>query len=1042
MQIINQRRRKIHQRGRETESSREGSNGGREQEDRLAEPSGSRQGFRWFRDLETRVSLISQIGDSYLSETSDIVFLVQHLMTVWVESACLDISQCILNKTILNVASKYVESVESNCFTQFLILGTKASSWCRKYLQMVVESFGELAEEQHSVIFFQIILDSLNFSSASIAKLTRSPIMGEAVDMHIIEDFILEQLNLTKSSILEIQRFHSIASEVLKMVQVILDALIKLCRAYAQATDLDSYKLNKRNADSVNLTGIDYASHVISITAGTIENLYELGTFAASGGGSLVTILNLSWKGVVSLLQLTKGIQVERLNVGDIILSLVSLATDSLQCATESWYSFPRETVPISDAKRAFLPIKFFLINAVRISSDYPREAIGIFKEITQCVLSISTLSILWGNEMHLRSVSEGLVELVEPTALLLLHTLLNSADVNSDFRRQILDWLLTVPMNSDSMHLDKGFGPDSKLNSLDGIFTMSCDAMPKSDMLLLGRVVVFLNLLKTSQALKEDMVVSISCKLDCLLDILMHEDIYASILGLEIPISCGSSSPGVVWRPMFSFTLHTLRTFMLVATSSHLAWTQVETFLLCNFLHPHFLCQELVMELWCFLIRHAELDMIHHMFEGLFSILKIIASSESSLTPFCPLRKMARSICILLTHATPATIDQVYNSILSDNDSYLSSIISMTLLLEGGLPLVSLSDNMKMIVNQKVQSEFCGFLVSYFKEHETKDCISGLHGLPVYALSSALLSCHIKESSIVDEQLASQILRFAVSLIHGYKQATDSTKENHAKLLSPALDIISNMKHVYAPNEIREFILELKTLFVSGSSTDPNASLHQVKPSLSSLMAKLCHLELAEGEESTICSAVYDLYHVLLRDRHWAFIHLAIAAFGYFAARTSWTELWRFVPQDAALSFDVNTGSEANEDRFMSELKNYLEKELALSVVIPCKEQLSCLVKEGMILKKNFRIDSIIPQVIRSETVEAINVNEDHVKVKRRKLPNGIDEGMKLLQNGLKVMNNAIAQTESSELRDAFSSHISRLEDVISHMMDLSSKS
>lgn len=534
------------------------------------------------------------------------------------------------------------------------------------------------------------------------------------------------------------QRFHSIASEVLKMVQVILDALIKLCRAYAQASDLDSYKLNRRNVDSV--TRIDYARHFISITASTIENLYELGTFAASGGGSLVTILNLSWKGVVSLLQLTKGIQVERLNVGDIILSLVSLATESLRCATESWSSFPRETVPISDAKRAFLPIKFFLINAVRISSDYPREAIGIFKEITQCVLSISTLSVLWGNEMHLRSVSEGLVELVEPTALLLLHTLLNSADVNSDGRCQILDWLFTAPMNSDLMCLDKGFVPDSISISLDGIFTMSCDATPTSNMLLLGRVVVFLNLLKTSQALKEDMVVSISCKLDCLLDILMHEDIYASILGLEIPISCGSSSPGVVWQMMFSFTLHTLTTFMLVATSSHLAWTQVETFLLCNFLHPHFLCQELVMELWCFLIRHAEVDMVHHMVDGLFSMLKTIASSESSLTPFCPLRKMTRSICILLTHAKPTTIDQVFNSILSDNDFYLSSIISMTLILEG-FPLLSLSDNVKIIANQKVQSEFCGFLENYFKEHETKDCISGLHGLPVYALSSALLS-------------------------------------------------------------------------------------------------------------------------------------------------------------------------------------------------------------------------------------------------------------------------------------------------------------
>ncbi|KAJ0967361.1 hypothetical protein J5N97_024278 [Dioscorea zingiberensis] len=944
-------------------------------------------------DVETRVSLISQVGDSYQSETSDIAFLVQHLI-------------CILNKKILNVAAKFLESVDSNCFTQFLILGTKVSAWCRKHLLMAVESCGELTEEQHSVIFFQLVLDSLNFSSASIATLTRSPIIGEKVEMLIIEDFILEQLNLTKSSVLEIKRFHPIASEVLKMVQIILDALIKLCRAYSLAIDLDSHKLNKRNADKVNVTGVDYVSHVISITACTIENLYELGTFAASGGGSLVTILNLSWKGVVSLLQLIKGILVERLNVGDIILSLVSLATESLRCAAEAWSSFPREPVPISDAKRVFLPIKFFLINAVRISSDYPHEAVGIYKEITLCVLSISSLSILWSSEKHLRSLTEGLVELVEPTSLLLLHTLLNSADVSSEAKCQILDWLFAVQMDFDPINLDKGFDVASKLISLDSILATSCDAMPQSDILLLGRVMVFLNLLKTSQALREDMVVSISSKLDCLLDLLMHEDIYTNILGLEVPVSCGSSSPGVVWQLMFSFILHTLKTFMIVATSSHLAWTEVETFLLCNFLHPHFLCQELVMELWCFLVRHAELDMVHQMIYGLFSLLKIIASSESSLTPFCPLRKMTSSICILLTHATPATVDQVYNSILSDNDSYLSSIISMALLMEG-FPLVSLSDNVKMLANQKVHSEFCGFLEKYFKDHEPKVCISGLHGLPVYCLSSALLSW----------------LR--------------SMKENHAKLLTAALDIISNMKHVYASDKIGELVLDLKTLFISGS-TDSNAFLYQLKPSLASFMAKLCHIELAEAEESVLGSALYDLYHVLLRDRHWAFIHLAIAAFGYFAARTSWTELWRFVPRDAALSFDVNTGTEANEDRFMCELKAYLEKEVALSVVGPCKEQLSLLAKEGMMLKKKFKLDSIIPQVTRSETVEVVDIDEDCMRVKKRKLPNGINEGIELLQNGVKVMKGALAQTDSSELKDSLSSHVSRLQDVISNMMDL----
>nr|GEV37116.1 hypothetical protein [Tanacetum cinerariifolium] len=45
------------------------------------------------------------------------------------------------------------------------------------------------------------------------------------------------------------------------------------------------------------------------------------------------------------------------------------------------------------------------------------------------------------------------------------------------------------------------------------------------------------------------------------------------------------------------------------------------------------------------------------------------------------------------------------------------------------------------------------------------------------------------------------------------------------------------------------------------------------------------------------------------------ALAHLAMTAFGYFSARTSCKELWRFVPPDAALSFDLESGVDVNDE-------------------------------------------------------------------------------------------------------------------------------
>ncbi|WOL07448.1 hypothetical protein Cni_G16189 [Canna indica] len=784
---------------------------------------------------------------------------------------------------------------------------------------------------------------------------------------------------------------------------------------------------------------VDYASHVVSIIACTIKYMYELGLFAASGGGSLVTLLNVSWKGVVSLLQLAKGFLSEKTNVADIILNLVSLAIESLRCASEAW-SVLQDTLTSAEAKRTFLPIKFYLINAVRISSEYPLEATIVQREITRCALLISSLGISFSRETKLKAASEALTEFLEPTSLLLLHTLLNAVNIKLESRLLILNWLFNDENDSTSLIMVENTDNSKSSNSLGSIFIVSCDDIPTARAFEIGKVMLFLNLLKTSPVLKEEIVIGISGKLEFLLHMLMHEEVYSLALGLEIPVFGGyGSGSGVSWQSMFNFILHSLKTFLIVGASSSPAWMQVETFLLQNIIHPHFLCLDIITEMWCFVLRHGEPNMINYILDRIYSVLKIVASSESDLRPLSALRKMSQLVCVLLSYVSPASVNIFYNLILSGNEPNLSQIMFLALLMES-FPLDSLPDESKSLAIRNLITSFCHFIESKTNEHELvlKDssefCNSGILGLPVHAMSSALQCSQVKDSDIAGEMNISQVLNFAILVIHGYKSATKVDKEIFAKLLNATLVIISNMRDLYGSAELEKLITELHTLLVQ-CPTDVDDVLHQCKPSIASFMASLSHMEITEGEGQTLCSAIWDLFHMLLRERHWAIVHLAVVAFGYFVARTSCAQLWRFVPHDATLSFDAMTGTEPNEDRFMSELKCVLDKEVALDVITPLKEQ-SLLMQEGMVLRKQAKLLHFNLQV--SSSKQFVINDKNTANRKKRKLLDRICEGMELLQNGLKVMNSALAQSDAADLKVKFSSHILCIEDVISHLAGL----
>ncbi|GMJ08269.1 FIDGETIN-LIKE-1 INTERACTING PROTEIN [Hibiscus trionum] len=971
--------------------------------------------------VEGRTELIAKLADLHLSEKSDVNSLIESL-------------NCLLNKTVLHVAAKYLDSDISGCLLQFLSLVSKASVWCGKHLKMTVMSTEESPEEEHCSLFYQMLLDFLSFSASSVSSMTRYSVVTDKASMEVVEKSILEQLNLTKDAISEIKNIDSIGGEVLKAAQAVIDASIRLCKEYHQETDWGFSGTDiENNENSMECKQTCIMNHVMNITTITVEKLFELGILAANDGGSLVTILNVSWKGLVTLLQLSKGKLPLKVKVSDIVVTLISLANGSLKCAAESWSS-PKETVSVTEARRIFVPIKFYLINAVKISSLYPCQAHTVYRDLALCVLLISTFKLLVSNEKLMKDVSEVMAELLEKTSLDLLSSLLNSTDVKQEYKYELVDWLFF-----DDCWSDVNENPISKcrMTSLDEIFSVNCDTMPRSKVLVLGQVAIFSSFLRYPNDLVDDVKLLIATKLDWFINSIIDEEVYSSILVSQIPLlHVSGKTVELTWEPMFSALLQALKTFMIVVSST-LAWEEFESFLVKNFLHPHFLCSEIIMELWCFLVRHAELELVCGIILELCALMKLVSSPESVFVPDSSLRKMAKSVCILLLYSRTAVVDCVYSSVIGDDRSQLSSVLYTALLLEG-FPLNSLSKNMKSIAKERIISDYFGFIDSFDDKSFTLS--NPEFGLPVFALSASLRSLQV---TISDTDM--KTLKFLVAIICGYRNSADKLKEVCCKLLSQTLGISSNLSHLYESEEMEEVILELHNLFVSGPAAS-DTLLNQCKPELALFLAGISKTTMSESDNCPKSTAVWELYHMVLRERHWAFVHLSIAAFGYFAARTSCNQLWRFMPQDAALSYDLGSGNDANEDRFMSEFKAFLEKERALPAVMSSSsEQQLLLLEEGLALRQMVQKVSSIN--LDGARCDKMDIDDENQSNKRRKLPGGINRGVELLQDGLKVISGSLSQwqtnhLESAELHDRFMTHFSMLENVISHLQVLSDSS
>lgn len=519
---------------------------------------------------------------------------------------------------------------------------------------------------------------------------------------------------------------------------MIVDSIVKLCGKYWQYRN--SVELEKhpgKDKDNMDCDGVAYFNPIIDILQCTIEKLAELGIVAANDGGSLVGVLNMSWKGVVTLLQQGKEELDASLQVSDIILRLISLANNALRCADESWCSSSKEAISVAEARRTFIPVKFYLVNAVKISSLYPVQAYLVHKDLSKCAVTISNLRISMSNEKHLKVASEVASELLEQTTLNLLYSILNSSEIKQEIKFEILDNLFTDQGCRDTTLHEDSSGHKIPI-AVNDIFLLDGETTKTS---CKGRVLFFVCFLRCSHGLDEDAKLGITKKLRWLFDMLVDEEVYSYILSVQVPLLYpAKETTEAIWEPVIFSLLQSLKTFMIVAASSGIAvWKELQSFLLENFFHPHFLCSEIITELFCFLVHYAEEEVGNDIIDKLFSCFKLMICAESILDPRSATRKTARSICRMVTCGSQSLADRVYSHAVSGSRSHLSSFMLVCLLREG-FSVDMLSHKLKEIARKKLIADYYGFIETLDETLLGADG-SGLLGAPVFALSACLPS-------------------------------------------------------------------------------------------------------------------------------------------------------------------------------------------------------------------------------------------------------------------------------------------------------------
>ncbi|XP_024516389.1 uncharacterized protein LOC9642030 isoform X2 [Selaginella moellendorffii] len=407
------------------------------------------------------------------------------------------------------------------------------------------------------------------------------------------------------------------------------------------------------------------------------------------------------------------------------------------------------------------------------------------------------------------------------------------------------------------------------------------------------AQVVVFIQLLQLSREFQADVLFQLSRKLDWLLERLSEMPLHAMLLQQRALVSI-DAKPGM--QLLYLSVLQALEAFVLAAASKVEVWEEVERFIFGNAIHRFSICRELLLDLWSFIFKVGNEKLCQAHLEALLSLYRYLSSSSYGDMHSEILQDFARLICRLAKFAPGSVRARLTSSVFKrDVFTAKSSAVIASLLLRRGFAIP------KNIALEQVRAAL--------------DVISS-NSFPTKEEALSILLDLSSESHTFQRDVSNKISKLLLSIID--KAAVGSP------LLSKAVLGLARLKAVFSDADIEKAVITLNNKL--SSHHEQLEDRPELKIHLPELLTSLADFTFQEEEPDSQIQAIWKLYHLALAEKHWALVHAGLTSFSEFAATTSCNDLWRFLPADAALSFD-SSGDTVMEDGFMAAVRLFLEK-------------------------------------------------------------------------------------------------------------------
>ncbi|CAN6876920.1 unnamed protein product, partial [Brassica oleracea] len=137
----------------------------------------------------------------------------------------------------------------------------------------------------------------------------------------------------------------------------VIDSVVCLCKEFSPIVSRDMNEMNTNgDVERARIEEGNTVSNLVSIITLGVTSLCELGMLNITFVPNIpLSLINTSWKGVITLLQIDKQTLASKVDVGEIILKLITLIKESLRLAAEAWSCSGKETISATEARRVFL---------------------------------------------------------------------------------------------------------------------------------------------------------------------------------------------------------------------------------------------------------------------------------------------------------------------------------------------------------------------------------------------------------------------------------------------------------------------------------------------------------------------------------------------------------------------------------------------------------------------------------------------------------------------------------------------------------------